>query len=199
MPRRQGARPWFDHRRKFVKKSLAAIAAALAFTCGPAFSQSAPALDPAAVEAAKHLLQVIKARELMLSSVQEMEQRLPGQMRASIAGFVQNDTSMSAQQKREAMAKIEKVIPSMVAQVHSVMADPAMIDEVMAEMVPIYVQNYTVDEIRQLTDLYQTPLGQKMLASMPKIAAQSMDISTRVMMPRVQKIMAKMASSLTSK
>lgn len=182
-----------------MKKSLAAIATVIAFSCGSAFSQSIPTLDPAAVEAAKQLLQVIKARELMLSSIQQMEQRMPEQMRASVAGIVQNDTSMSAQQKREAMASIERVIPPMVAQLHGVLADPVLIDEIMVEMVPVYVQNYTVDEIKQLTALYQTPLGQKILASMPKIAAQSMDISTRVMMPRVQKIMAQMASSLTSK
>jgi hypothetical protein len=197
MPGRHGARPWLDHRRNLVKKSLVAIAIACGLNCGPALSQSTPALDPVAVEAAKQLLKAIKARELMIASVQQIEQRMPEQIRTTFSGTIQNDANMSAQQKQEAKARFEKTIPSLVAQVHAVLADPAVIDEVMAEMVPLYAQTYTVDEIRQLTALYQTPLGQKILASTPKIAAQSMDISNRVMMPRLQKLMAQMAGSLT--
>jgi hypothetical protein len=38
-----------------------------------------------------------------------------------------------------------------------------------------------------------------MLATMPKLMAESMAISQRVMMPRIQKVMAKTAHAVTGK
>lgn len=179
-----------------MKKYLAVFVAALAFSCGPAFSQPVAALDPAAVEATQQLLKAIKARELMLSSMRQMEQRMPEQIRGFVSGVVQNNANLNAQQKQELLARVDKTIPAMVAQLHDVIYDPAIIDEVMAEMVPMYAETFSGDEIHQLTAFYLTPLGQKMLANTPKIAARSMEMSNRIIMPKVQKIMAQMATSL---
>jgi uncharacterized protein len=38
--------------------------------------------------------------------------------------------------------------------------------------VPVYDKYYSDDEIKQLIQLYQTPLGQKMLSAMPKLMAE---------------------------
>ena len=38
--------------------------------------------------------------------------------------------------------------------------------------VPVYEKYYSDDEIKQLIQLYETPLGQKMLATMPKLMAE---------------------------
>jgi hypothetical protein len=40
-------------------------------------------------------------------------------------------------------------------------------------IVPIYDKYYTADEIRQLIQFYQTPLGEKVITVLPKIAAES--------------------------
>jgi hypothetical protein len=40
-------------------------------------------------------------------------------------------------------------------------------------IIPIYDKYYSDDEIKQLIQLYQTPLGQKMLSVLPKVAAES--------------------------
>jgi hypothetical protein len=69
----------------------------------------------------------------------------------------------------------------------------------LAEMVPLYADTYTLDEIRQLSAFYASPLGQKMLANMPKLMSRSMEISNRVMMPRMQKMMAQSAQSIVGK
>ena len=40
-------------------------------------------------------------------------------------------------------------------------------------MVPIYDKYYTADEVKGLINLYQTPLGKKMITVLPKILAES--------------------------
>jgi hypothetical protein len=55
-----------------------------------------------------------------------------------------------------------------------------------------------VDELRQMTALYRSPLGQKMLATMPQLMAECAEISNRVMMPRVQKTLVQLVTALSS-
>jgi hypothetical protein len=81
-------------------------------------------------------------------------------------------------------------VEAAVTQSHAVFSDPTLVDDMLAEMVPLYAETYTLDEIRQLTAFYASPLGQKMQANMPALMNRSMEISQRVMMPRVQKAMA---------
>jgi hypothetical protein len=69
-------------------------------------------------------------------------------------------------------------------------SDPALLDEIIAEMVPLYANTYSVAEIRQLAAFYQSPVGQKMLASMPKLMSEGLVISNRIIGPRVGKIVA---------
>jgi hypothetical protein len=179
MPGRQGARPWFDLRKNLVKKTLAAIASALAFIAAPAFVQAAPASDPAAVEATRQMLSAMKIRELTMVSLQQAEQNLPTQLRSTVLQMIQSDTTLNAEQKKEMLARFEKAIPVMVAQARTVFSDPALIDQMVA--------------------FYQSPLGQKMLANMPKLMEQSMEISNRVMMPRIQKIMIQTMQDVVGK
>jgi hypothetical protein len=49
-------------------------------------------------------------------------------------------------------------------------SDPAKLVDL---MVPIYEKYYTADEIKSLINLYQTPLGKKMITILPKILAES--------------------------
>jgi hypothetical protein len=46
-------------------------------------------------------------------------------------------------------------------------------DKLVELIVPIYDKYYTADEIKGLIELYQTPLGKKMIAVLPKILAES--------------------------
>lgn len=48
--------------------------------------------------------------------------------------------------------------------------DPAALENL---IIPIYDKYYTDDDIKGLIQLYQTPLGQKMLSILPKVAAES--------------------------
>lgn len=173
-----------------MKKYLAMFAAISAFAGAPAFAQNAqPALDPATVAAVKQMMSAMKVREVMQAGMQQMELGMPAQLRQTITAGINANREMSAQQKQQALARIEQKLPKLVAVLHNTISDPALLDEMIAELVPVYARNYTTAEIQQLAVFYQSPLGQKMLATMPKVMAESMAISNKLMAPRLQKLM----------
>jgi hypothetical protein len=184
-----------------VKKSLSAIASALAVTCAcTAFAATpAPSADPAVVAATKQMMASMKLRDVMLASMKQVEQQMPDQLALTRNALIDRNTTLSAEQKAEAHKKFEQALPAVVAQLHAVLADPGLIDDMLAEMVPLYAETYTLDEIRQLSAFYASPLGQKMLASTPTLMSRSMEISNRVMMPRIEKAIAQSTQSLFGK
>ena len=179
-----------------MKKQFAAIASAIAFLSYPAFVQAAPAADPAAVEATRQMLSAMKVRELTVQSLSQSEKIMPQQMRTMVTQMVQADTTMTPAQKKQGLEKFEKMLPAMTATIHGMLSDPSLVDQMVAEMVPLYADTYTVDEIRQLSAFYQSPLGQKMLANMPQLTARSMEISNRIMVPRMQKLMSQIMQDM---
>jgi hypothetical protein len=181
-----------------MKKHLAAVASAFAFSLVPMFAYAAPAADPAAIEASRQLMEVMKYRELVVMSLQQAEKLLPAQMKSVMTGMVENDTTITAEQKKAALAKIGAAEPAIVTQAHALYADSSLVDDIVSETLPLYARTYTVDELRQMAALYRSPLGQKMLATMPQLMAECAEISNRVMMPRVQKTMVQLVMALSS-
>ncbi len=181
-----------------MKKRLVAIASVILVSCAPpaAFAApvvvpvAAPALDPAVVAATREMLAAMKMRDVMTASLRQAEQQMPFQMQASLLGAIDGDTRMNAEEKAEARARVKASLPRLVDQMRTLFADPTLVDAMVGEMVPLYAGTYTLGEVRQLAAFYASPLGQKMLANMPKLMQQTMEISNRVMMPRIQKIMA---------
>jgi len=184
-----------------VKKSLAAIASALSFISAPAAfaATPAPSADPAVVAATREMMASMKLRDVMLASLKQADQQMPAQIAASLNAMVNSDATMSAEKKAVMRKNLEKALPTVTAQTHAMMTDPSLVDEILAEMVPLYAETYTLDEIHQLSAFYASPLGQKMLANMPTLMSRSMEISNRVMMPRIQKMMAQTAQSIGGK
>jgi hypothetical protein len=185
-----------------MKKSLAAFASVIVLCCAPAFSHAAAPVasaDPAVVAATRDMLAALKVREMMTNMMASMEQQMPAQARAMMTARINADTKMSPQQKAEELKKVEQAVQAGAAQTHALFADPTLVDDMIAEMVPLYAETYTLDEIRQLTAFYTSPLGQKMQAKMPELMNRSIQISQRVMMPRIQKAMAASQQAGSSK
>jgi hypothetical protein len=181
-----------------MKKILAVLATAIALSA-PAFAQAAPALDPAVVDAVRQMQAAMHLREVMTASLQQMEQTMPQNMRNSMTQMINASTRLDAAQKQQQLAQMEKNLPALTRDMHELFSDPTLIDDMLAEVTPLYAQTYTVDEINQMSAFYQSPVGQKMLATMPKLMAESMAISQRVMTPRIQKVMARTAHAVTGK
>lgn len=175
-----------------MKTSLAAIASAILFTCAPAFSLAAPvaSADPAVTAATRQMLEAMKIRNSVATMLKTMEQQMPAQMRAGAAAAINGNPSLTPQQKAEQLKKLDADIAASSAKLHTVFADPTLVDEMIEETVTLYAETYTLDEIRQLTAFYTSPVGQKMQANMPALMARSFAISQRVLGPRMQKVMA---------
>lgn len=185
-----------------MRKPLAAIASAFILSCAPAFGLAAapvPSADPAVVAATRDMLAAMKVHDMMTNMLAQMEQRMPAQMRSTMTASINGNPNLSADQKAEQLKKLDEATKAAAVQAHALFADPTLVDDMIAEMVPLYAETYTLDEIRQLTAFYTSPLGQKMQARAPELMARSMEISQRVMMPRIQKAMAQSHQALGGK
>jgi hypothetical protein len=156
-------------------------------------------LDPAAVHDARRMMDVMKVRELTMLSMQQMEELIPAQIDAMVKNMVQNDPSLSDEQKQYAMQHIGELTESLAGQVRGLFADPVLVDEMVAEMVPMYAQAYTRDEMRQLATFYRSPLGQKMLAATPQLMAGGVEVANRLTLPRMEKLVRKMVDTLSER
>ena len=172
-----------------MKKLVVALTAAVAFAALPSFALAAPAADAQTTVAVKAMLDAMEVRKLMAAQFAEMEKAMPAMMRAQLASVVQNDPGMSAEKKQEAMAKIDKMLPGVTRAVGKLFRDPSLIDDMIAEMVPLYTTYYTTAEIKELTVFYRSPLGRKMLSVTPRLTAESMAVGQRVVTPRLGKLM----------
>ncbi len=185
-----------------MHKPLAAIASALVLTCASAFSHAAapmPSADPAVVKATKDMFAAMKVREMMTTMMAQAARQMPVQAKMAAAAAINAKTDLTPEQKAEALQKADESIQGSIGQMQAVFSDPTLVDDMIAEMVPLYAETYTLDEIRQLTAFYASPLGQKMQAKMPELMNRSMQISQRVMMPRIQKIMAQSQQAAAGK
>ncbi len=172
-----------------MKKLVLALATVAAFAALPSFALAAPAADLQATAAVKGMLEAMEMRKNMNAMVAEMQKAMPGIMRQQALAMIQADPKLGAEQKKEAAAKVEKMLPGVSQAVSKIFSDPSLVDEMINEMVPLYVNNYTVAEIKQLTAFYQTPVGRKMMALAPKLSAEGMAIGQRVVTPRLGKLM----------
>lgn len=178
-----------------MKKILALLAAAVAFSCVPAAAQNAATAE--STIAAKQLMEVMNARGMMQSSMQTMVQQLPEMMRAMKSAMVESrGKGLSDAKKAALQAEIEKTIPGMMASIKKMFDDPQLLDELERETTAIYARNYTADEMRELRAFYRSPVGAKMLATMPKVMQESMAISQKIIMPRMGKVVEEMTANI---
>jgi hypothetical protein len=191
-----------------MKKFVALIAASL-FAVAPVFAQTpvaaasaapaaqAPALDPAALAAAKDLVTALKMRDMLVASLQQASQNASKMVGQVATKAINENPKLNDEQKKESLAKFEKSAPAMTAALQEFFSDAKLIDEMVDEIAPLYASNFTAAEIGQIAAFYKTPIGAKTLKVMPQLVNQSMQASQKVMMPRLNKLMEKIAQSAT--
>jgi hypothetical protein len=181
---------------------VAAVAAAPSFAVAqtaPAPVAAAAAVSPQANAAVKELLDAMDVRKMMAASFAEMEKALPQMMRAQMTAVINADPGADAEKKKAALAKVEQVLPVASQAINRMFKDPALIDEMMVEIAPLYARNYTVAELKELTAFYRTPLGRKMMALSPRLSAESMAIGQRIVAPRLNGMMQEVMQSAQGK
>jgi hypothetical protein len=180
-----------------MKKIVASIFTSLALTlaCAPVFAQSAPDADPAALAAAREMFDAMNYRTLMGGMMRQMGQGIGASMRAGAEAAIKGNAKTSDEQKKQALAKMEKELPAAIAALQELMNDPTVVDDIMTETVPLYARTYTADELKQISAFYRTPVGAKMLATTPKLMGEGMQIGQQVFVRRVGPLMQKLEQS----
>lgn len=184
-----------------MKKILLAVTCAAVFAGAPSLALAQAPAAPTAQEAAavKELMDAMDVRKMMTASFNEMEKALPQMMRAQVTAVINADPTASDEKKKAALEKIEQVLPGAADAVNRMFRDPALIEEMMAEIGPLYARNYSVAELKQLSAFYRTPLGQKMLALSPRLAAESMAVGQKIVAPRLNGLMLEVMQNAQAK
>ena len=169
-----------------MKKIVASLIAAFALMGGaPVFAQE-QALDPAAVAAANDLFDAMHYREMMGSMIPQLVQGMAKAMHDGAEARIKNDSKATPEQKKAALAKMEAELPAAMNQVRTVLADPGLVDEMMAATVPMYARTFSADELKQLAVFYRSPVGVKVLTTMPQLMGEGMKVGQQIMMRRLQ-------------
>jgi hypothetical protein len=182
--------------KKIAAALLMSFAAVTAVVSAPALAQNAApqaaaagAVDPAAAAAVRELLKAMDYRNVVAASFKQMTASLPGAIKAGAEAGVRNDPKLSEAERTRKLAEMEQGLPKVIDAINRMYADPALVDEMLEAMVPIYARHYTVDEMRQMAAFYKTPVGQKSLRLMPQLMSEGMQVGQRIMMPRMNKLM----------
>lgn len=177
-----------------IVTSLALIGAPAAFAQAPAAPApaAATAVDPASLAAAKELFASMNYRAVMVQTMAQMSQSIAGSVRGGAEAAIAADTKASPEQKQKSRAKLEAELPKVIASMQEVMNDPALVDEILAETVPLYARTFSADELKQIAAFYRTPVGAKMLSAMPQLMGEGMQIGQQIVGRRIGPMMQKL-------
>jgi len=151
-----------------MPRFLLSLALLAAFAL-PAGAQTQTAATPERLRAAAELVDVMNVQQMMDETA---------------------DATIKSQMKQTPMlAQFEDIM-------RETMSKAMKWEEIRGDFIRLYAEVYTADELRQLGAFYRTPLGQRLLSTMPEVAARSSEISNRRMeqfLPEMQqRIMQRM-------
>lgn len=166
--------------------------AAPATIAAPAAAAPAPVVvTPEARAAIKDLIDTMKMRENLAKAFQVMGQNLPPQMAQAMNASIENNATLSSDQKQKVRANMNQPFETAVKEAQTIINDPKIVEESIERMYPIYAKYYTPEEVRQITAFYKTPVGAKTLGVTPQIINESMQAGFSLFQPRVNAVMEK--------
>jgi len=139
-----------------MRRTFIICAVALLVFVRPVQAQRA---SPETMPAAKDLIQAMRAAD---------------QLKVLMPMLMQQLKPAIVQGRPEVERDYEALLPQMLT-----LTDERMI-EFTAGMAAIYANYFTVEEIRQLSEFYRRPVGQKMLQVLPKIAQDGMALGQKL-------------------
>ncbi len=173
-----------------MKQFVACLAATLALTLAGApvavFAQNA---DAASTAAAKELFDSMNYRAVLTNMMQQMGQSMAASMRTAAEAAINNNPKLSAQDKQAALIKMDAELPGALKAMQSMLGDPSLVDDILNETVPIYARNFSADELKQVTAFYRSPVGAKMLAKMPQLMGEGMQVGQQIVARRIGPLM----------
>jgi hypothetical protein len=71
------------------------------------------------------------------------------------------------------LAQLRPGYPGVPEEVWDELRSSFALEEIIALSLPIYTRNFSEDELRQLVEFYESPIGQKMIERMPAVMQES--------------------------
>ncbi len=156
--------------------------------CVASFSQQS--ISPEKQKLIQEFLEVTggqkAANEMMEMMMAFQEKEIP----KSIASLIENDKELTPAQKKEveqmALASSERIFK----RYREFFTEHVNLGKMVEEItLPIYGENFTESELRDLIAFYRTPAGQKMIAVAPKLMMDSMMAFSEKLGPKLQEFM----------
>jgi hypothetical protein len=165
-----------------MKHGLAAILCLALVLPNTAPAQQASA--PATKEDVQQLFSLMQQREMAGTIVQVMKNQVPALTESVLADeFPEATPQQQAQLKRFVQAETEKMLASM------------PFDELIQVMIPVYQRHFDHAEMQELIRFYSSPAGKKLLAEMPAIMSEYMEVATPIMQKWMERSMANIKDS----
>jgi uncharacterized protein len=144
-------------------RCLRLLIAIILLGASPARADNAP--SPEALQAANELFTVVSG---------DMLQQLIGQISGAFWPSV------------EQSARAEKIDDATIAELRKEFdrLELAFVTQALKEAPPVYARHFTVDELKDLTAFYRTPLGAKALREMPQVMGEF----TAVLVPQLDNL-----------
>ncbi len=161
---------------------LSALCASVLLVCS-----SAQALADASSHAAdaERFLQLARADKLAVPVYAQVQQMFAQRFAESNAG--ENQQALLEAYQAKANAALDQAVGW---------------DKLKPDMVKLYTSNFNEQELKELIDFYQSPLGQKVLQKMPTLTAQAAQLTQgklQAAVPKVNKMLADMTAELEPK
>lgn len=161
---------------------LSALCASLLLACS-----SAQALADASSHAAdaERFLQLARADKLAVPVYAQVQQM-----------FAQRFAESQAAENQQALLETYQ------AKANAALDQAVGWDKLKPDMVKLYTSNFDEQELKELIDFYQSPLGQKVLQKMPTLTAQAAQLTQsklQAAVPKVNKMLADMTAELEPK
>jgi hypothetical protein len=183
-------------RQALVASLLAAplLAQAQAQTPAPApAAPTAPAPAPVPVSpemrnAVRDLFDAMNTRDGLTKAFGQFAQSLPQRIYEAVIQTLETNQTLTAEQKQGIVANIRPQFENAVKEAQGVVTDPKMVQDTMDKMIPIYARQFTLQEIKELTAFYRSPVGAKAQTVLPAANAEAFAQENTYFGPRVSGI-----------
>ena len=142
-------------KQSWINQSRIMCLSAFLFVAGPAFAQSPPADGMAA------------ARELLVTM------QVADQFKAIMPSIIQTLKPAIVQNRPEVERDYDAAMPLLLEGMS------ARLNELLDQAAGIYARNFTAGELRELTEFYRGPVGQKFVQKQAVIMQESMAMGQR--------------------
>jgi uncharacterized protein len=176
-----------------MRTSLLFISLALGASALAQEPQTAPpSIDPAKMEQIQKFLK--------LTNADQMIQQMLGQFEGAFSQGFKN--SLSAIPNAANQPGLQADIDSFRKQLFGVVREQLSYDRLKPELIKLYDETFTVQELSGINAFYESPAGQAYLAKIPELTKKSSQVGVNLMsdaMPQIQKMTADWTNEMKKK